>query len=76
MSANPAAPANMSQLFVKLRHFYAITVAEIETDGGKMMFLSPCQQRFVGGTGQCTGNNIDLVRWCDAQTVFSFSPAG
>ncbi|AEW75839.1 hypothetical protein EcWSU1_04412 [Enterobacter ludwigii] len=64
--------SNVSELFVELGHFYAVTIAQTQTDRGDMVFLRPRQQRFVRRPRQGTGNNINLVSRRDAQAIFLF----
>ena len=61
--------SNVTERFVELGHFYAVAIAQIEANGGNVVFLRPGQQGFVRRTRQRTGDNVNLIRRRHAQAV-------
>ena len=64
--------SNVAEFFIELGHFYAVTVAQIEANGGNVVFLRPGQQSLIRRTCQRTGDDVNLVGRRHAQAVFLF----
>ena len=64
--------ANVSQLFIELRHLHQIGVAQAQPDRLDTVLFRPGEQGFVGGARQCAGNNVDLIGRRHAQAVLLF----
>ncbi|MNN67459.1 hypothetical protein D3C81_1830930 [compost metagenome] len=48
----------------------AAAVRQAQAYGINLVFDRPCQQSFVGRTGQCAGDNVDLIGRGDPQPIF------
>ncbi len=59
----------MAQCRIERGHDRAVAIRQAEANGGDLVFLRPRQQRFVGGTGQRAGDDVDLIGRRHAQAV-------